>query len=185
MRVIAGSAKGMRLITEEGEDIRPTADRVKESVFSIAQAYLPGARALDLFCGSGSLGIEALSRGAESCVFVDEREKSLKVARENLEKTGLISRAELIKSDGLRYLNSCKREFSLILLDPPYKKNLLAGALNTIDSCNILSEDGIIICESHAKDVLEDRYGALSKMKVYRYGQTIITTFKKSSVRME
>lgn len=179
MRVIAGKAKGARLKTEAGDKIRPTADRVKESMFSIIQFYLEGANALDLFCGSGALGIEALSRGAKSCVFVDGREKSLKTAAENLEKTKLSEAAKLCCSGAAEYIKTCRDRFDVIFLDPPYKKGLIPGILKLIDTCNILSKDGIIICESHQGDEMPEQAGELSREKTYRYGQVFVTTFSK------
>ncbi len=179
MRVIAGIARGNPLKTEEGRDIRPTTDRVKESLFSIIQNYLEGARVLDLFCGSGALGIEALSRGSKFCIFVDARKDSLKVAKENLEKTKLFSRSELCCSDYAAFLKRTHESFDLILLDPPYKKNILPDVLFMIDSCKLLSDNGIIVCESHADDFLEEEYGELVRLKSYRYSSTVITTFKR------
>ena len=118
MRVITGKARGVQLKTPEGDLTRPTADRVKEALFSIIQFDLPGARVLDLFGGTGQLGIEALSRGAKSAVFTDAREDACKLIRENLRRTKLEGQATVIRSDYLVYLKRCREKFDIILLDP-------------------------------------------------------------------
>ena len=121
MRVIAGSARGVKLATLPGGDVtRPTQDRVKEGMFSAVQFLLEGARVLDLFAGSGQLGIEALSRGAARCVFIDENRAACAVVRQNLKAAGLYEKASVAESSAERYLAACRESFDLILLDPPY-----------------------------------------------------------------
>ena len=147
MRVITGKARGIQLKTPEGMQTRPTADRVKEALFSIIHFDVPGARVLDLFGGTGQLGIEALSRGAESAVFVDAREESCRLIRENLKRTKLEKDAKVIRSDYLDYLNRCREQYNIILLDPPYAEVFLENALKRITEIDILQSDGIIVAE--------------------------------------
>ncbi len=147
MRVISGSARGLNLISPEGQSTRPTLDRVKEALFSMLQPYVIDAAVLDLFAGSGALGIEALSRGAEKAVFVDSSREASEAVRRNLEKSRLSDRAELVTGDYTSYLNRCKESFSLILLDPPYGGGYYETALGLIAEKGLLSKDGIIAAE--------------------------------------
>ena len=144
MRVITGSARGRRLFTLEGNDVRPTTDRVKEALFSIVQFELEGRRVLDLFAGSGQLGIEALSRGAKSAVFVDLSKKAADVVRRNLELTGLSKNASVICGDSLSFLKTHSPEFDIAFLAPPYSTGLLQEALELVP--NVMSKSGCIIC---------------------------------------
>ena len=132
MRVITGKARGIQLKTPEGMLTRPTADRVKEALFSIINFDIPGANVLDLFGGTGQLGIEALSRGASSAVFVDAREESCKLIRENLKRTKLEQNAKVIRSDYLDYLGRCREQYDIIFLDPPYAEVFLENAIKKI-----------------------------------------------------
>ena len=147
MRVITGKARGVQLKTPEGMQTRPTADRVKEALFSIINFDIPGAKVLDLFGGTGQLGIEALSRGAASAVFVDAREDSCKLIRENLKRTKLEQDAKVIRSDYLDYLNRCREQYNIIFLDPPYAEVFLENAIKKITEIDILQSDGIIVAE--------------------------------------
>lgn len=147
MRVIAGSARGTKLFCPDGLSIRPTHDRVKEAVFSMLGDRIVGARILDLFAGTGALGIEALSRGAEHVTFVDASPRSLKVVAQNLEKTHLASKAELVQSDFLCFLKAASENYDLIFLDPPYNEGYMEKILETVASRSLLSDDGVIYCE--------------------------------------
>ena len=132
MRVITGKARGVQLKTPDGMTTRPTADRVKEALFSIIQFEIPGAKVLDLLGGTGQRGSEALSRGAKSAVFVDAGEPACKLIRENLRRTKLEADAKVIRSDYLEYLKRCRENFNIIFLDPPYAEVFLENALNSI-----------------------------------------------------
>ena len=147
MRVIAGKARGTQLKTPEGMLTRPTADRVKEALFSIIQFDLPGAEVLDLFGGTGQLGIEAISRGAKRAVFVDMQEKACRLIRENLKKAHMEEQASVIQGDYLAYLERCQEQFDLIFLDPPYAEVFLETALKRITEIDILRSGGIIVTE--------------------------------------
>ena len=179
MRVISGKARGINLKTPEGLRTRPTADRVKEAMFSILQFDLPGRSVLDLFGGTGQLGIEALSRGAEKAVFVDAGEDACKLIRENLKRTKLENQAKVVRADYLQYLSGCKETFSLVLLDPPYAEVFLENALNKISEIDILQSDGIIVCERPLEKELSVELPGFSRSKDYKYGKTVISIFRK------
>lgn len=180
MRVITGTCRGRKLISPIGEDVRPTTDNVKESVFSIIQFSIEGRSFLDAFAGSGQMGIEALSRGAASAVFVDNSRRSLDVVRKNLELTGLRQRADIIGTDTLAYLSSCRRKFDIAFLDPPYKQGLLQNALVLLP--RVMNESGYIICEHPADEALPERTGGFIIKKSYKYGKIIITVYSGESV---
>ena len=147
MRVISGKARGVQLKTPEGMQTRPTTDRVKEALFSIIHFEIPGARVLDLFGGTGQLGIEALSRGAQSAVFVDAGEAACRLIRENLKRTRFENEGRVVRSDYLAYLGRCAEQFDIILLDPPYAEVFLENALKRITEIDILQSGGIIVAE--------------------------------------
>jgi len=147
MRVITGKARGVVLKTPDGQATRPTTDRVKEALFSILQFELAGKRVLDLFGGTGQLGIEAVSRGAKHAVFVDESEAACRLIRENLKRTRLEQDASVIRSDYMSYLVKCREKFDIILLDPPYAEEYLENSLKIITEIDILQSGGIIVTE--------------------------------------
>lgn len=176
MRVITGSAKGRRLETLSGEDVRPTADKIKEAVFSIIQFQIQGRNFLDLFAGSGQMGIEALSRGAESAAFVDNRRQSVEIVRKNLKATRLEGNAQVYNMDSLGFLTMKKGEFDLAFLDPPYKTGILQKALELVPG--VMKKTGIIVCESPADEELPDALSDFLLDRTYRYGKIKITTYK-------
>ena len=179
MRVVTGKARGVLLKTPEGMQTRPTADRVKEAMFSIVNFDIPGASVLDLFAGTGQLGIEALSRGAKSAVFVDAREDACKIVRENLRRTKMENQAKTVRSDYLEYLKRCREKFDIILLDPPYAEVFLETALKTIAEIDILQSGGIIITERPlGKELLLD-FDGFARSKDYKYGNTLLTLYHK------
>ena len=180
MRVITGTARGRRLSTLEGLETRPTAERVKEGLFSAIQFDITGRRVLDLFAGSGQLGIECLSRGAAEAVFVDSNPRALETVRENLRRTGLARRAAVVAGDALAYLESAPpRRFSLIFLDPPYETNLLENALKRIAAFDILAPYGIIAAEHPAAWIPPET--AFRLYREYRYGKIAVTVFRAES----
>lgn len=179
MRVITGKARGVQLKTPEGMLTRPTTDRVKEALFSVIHFDLPGARVLDLFGGTGQLGIEALSRGAKSAVFVDQREDACRLIRENLKRTKLEADAKVVRSDYLDYLKRCRETFDIILLDPPYAEVFLENALKCITEIDILQSGGIIVAERPADKELPFEFEGYSRSKDYKYGKTLITLYRK------
>ena len=180
MRVITGKARGVQLKTPEGMQTRPTADRVKEALFSIINFDIPGAKVLDLFGGTGQLGIEALSRGAASAVFVDAREDSCKLIRENLKRTKLEQDAKVIRSDYLDYLNRCREQYNIIFLDPPYAEVFLENAIKKITEIDILQSDGIIVAERPLGKELPWEFEGFTRSKDYKYGNVLLTIYRKA-----
>ena len=181
MRVITGSARGRRLKELEGMETRPTTDRVKEGMFSALQFDIEGRRILDLFAGTGQLGIECLSRGAASAVFVDRRADAVKLIRENLKITDLTDRARVVSADSLEYLKSLREKFDIILLDPPYEAGLLEPAIETIGKFDILAPHGIIVAEHPAGKVLPVLPAPYRLHKTYRYGKIGMTIFRRGT----
>ena len=179
MRVISGKAKGVVLKTPQGMHTRPTTVRVKEALFSIIHFDLPAANVLDLFAGTGQLGIEALSRDAKSAVFVDEREDACRLVRENLKRAHLEDFGKVIRSDYLSYLKRCKEKFDIIFLDPPYAEVFLENALKMITEIDILQSGGIIVTERPLGKELMFEYPGYSRSKAYKYGHTILTMYCK------
>ncbi len=177
MRVISGSAKGLKLLPIKGDEIRPTTDRIKEAVFSILYDKVIMANVLDLFSGTGALGIEALSRGAARCVFIDNKRSSLDVTKKNLEKTGLLEKSEIICMDSLSYLEQTHDKFDIILIDPPYDRNFIQKCLSIIDVNDIITKKGVIVCESSREDILKDDYNCIHIRKEYLYGGSKITVY--------
>ena len=179
MRVITGTARGVVLKTPEGELTRPTADRVKEALFSVIQFDIPAARVLDLFGGTGQLGIEALSRGARSAVFVDHQEKAVSLIRENLRRTHFLEQGRVVRSDYLEYLKRCRETFDLIFLDPPYAEVFLENALKCIAQIDILADGGIIVTERPVGKELPYEFPGFTRSKDYKYGKTLITLYRR------
>ncbi len=176
MRVITGTARGRKLKTPENYDIRPTADSVKEAVFNIIQFDVEGRRVLDLFAGTGQLGIEALSRGAAECVFVDRDKAAADIVRQNLTACGLSAR--VAAEDALGYLDTCGR-FDLVFVDPPYDSGIYDAVLQKINSVDILSDGGIIICESRRETPMPAVSAPYYMGREYNYGKVKITVYRK------
>lgn len=180
MRVISGTARGRRLKELPGLDTRPTTDKVKESVFNIIQFDIEGRKVLDLFGGTGQMGIEALSRGAKHATFVDLAPAAAAIIRQNLATTGFTDSARVAQSDWRAFLSSCREKFDLIFLDPPYKETHLENALETIAAIDILSEHGIIICESPLDKELPDLAAPYEKGRSYKYGKIKVTLYHRT-----
>lgn len=178
MRVITGTARGHRLETLPGEETRPTAERVKEGLFSAIQFDIEGRRVLDLFAGSGQLGIEALSRGAAECVFVDRNPKATDIIRRNLQAVGLYAGAHVLTTDALQFLERNRERFNLAFLDPPYASGLLPQALTLL--APQIDLGGTVICESD-RDKAPDGVGGLWLRKMYRYGRVCIWLYRKEN----
>ena len=185
MRVITGSARGRRLKELEGMETRPTTDRVKEGIFNIIQFDIEGRRVLDLFAGTGQLGIEALSRGASTAVFVEQRRDAATLTRDNLKITELTDRGRVVNGEAISYLASCREKFDLIFLDPPYAANLWESALSAISKFDILSNHGIIVCESPVEKEMPEMAPPYFLHRTYRYGKIKITTYHREEGREE
>lgn len=181
MRVIAGTARGTRLRTLDGTDVtRPTVARVKEAMFSAVQFQISGARVLDLFAGSGQLGIEALSRGAAVCVFVDESRAAAAVVRANCEAAGVRDRAKVTNASASAYLASCRQAFDLILLDPPYRMGTVQQILPLAE--RVLAPGGTVLAETEAGCALPDACGALTLARRYQYGTVWVARYEKRAL---
>lgn len=183
MRVISGSARGIKLEALEGLITRPTTDRVKEATFSMIHMKIYGSTSLDLFSGSGALGIELLSRGAETVAMVEEHSKAREIILTNLKKTNLIEKANVVGEDVYRFLNQYQgKPFDLILMDPPYFKGHIRQCLDIIENRNLLAEDGLVVVEHDVSDpdVLLERKQIVS-LKSKKYGKIGVTVFGRSS----
>ncbi len=183
MRVITGTARGMRLKTLEGNDVRPTAEKIKEAMFSIVQFDLEDAVILDLFSGSGQLGIEALSRGAAKAYFVDSSPASIGVVRENLKHTKLEENAVVCNMPNSAFLRTTPAKFDIAFLDPPYGKKLIQRSLPALTEK--MSDNGIIVCEHEKECRLPETEGDFTISKTYRYGQICLTVYRRNEVAEE
>jgi 16S rRNA (guanine966-N2)-methyltransferase len=177
MRVITGIARGAKLLTLEGEDVRPTTDRVKEAIFSIIQFEIEGRNVLDLFAGSGQLGIEALSRGAVSCTFVDQRNEAAAMVKQNLMNVKLFEKAKVLTSESVSFVKFSKNVFDIAIIDPPYSKGLVSAVLPFV--APLMSPQGVIICEVAKKDELPTNAGDFVLVNKYNYGMTTVGLYKK------
>jgi 16S rRNA (guanine(966)-N(2))-methyltransferase RsmD len=186
MRVVAGSARGRRLKTLAGLELRPTADRVKEALFSIVASRfdLRDIEVLDLFAGSGALGIEALSRGAARVTFVEQSAPAVRVLRENLELCGFAERSRVLRMAADRALAKLEAEqerFEGVLLDPPYGRNLAHQALERLGAGDLVIAGGWVVAEYHTDDAIDPGYGALQLTRSHRYGKTGLALFYKGT----
>ena len=178
LRIISGMRKGLKLKSPDGMNTRPTTDRVKESVFNLLQFCMPCDSVLDLFAGSGALGIEALSRYSSRAVFVDQNKQSVQLVKDNLSSAQLLDKASFYCQDALSYLRSCSESFDLIFLDPPYNAGLLKPVLAEIAERDLLRKDGIIVVESEENgESVED--SSFFVRRNTKYGKTIITLLQR------
>ena len=177
MRVVTGSARGMRLKTLEGLQTRPTSDRVKEALFNILQFEIEGRRVLDLFAGSGQLGIEALSRGAAYAVFIDKNPQAVQIIKDNLRHTGLAENTQVVCQDSLSFLDRVSDVFDVVMIDPPYASGIYGTALSKV--APHVRQGGAVTCECDAKEQLPETVGTLVLERAYRYGKTAIWLYRK------
>lgn len=178
MRVITGSARGRKLITVEGADlVRPTTDRVKEAIFSAIQFEIEGRVVLDLFAGSGQLGIEALSRGAAECWFADSAAQSIGIVRKNVEHTGFTDKAHIVNMPFSAFLKSAKTKFDIALLDPPYERKLIQKALPLL--IPKMNDGGVILCEHEKECVLPKNESGWELVKLLRHGGTSVSIYRQ------
>ena len=181
MRVISGKVRGLKLNAPKNDDVRPTTDRVKESLFNMINSYMMDSDILDLFAGTGSLGIECLSRGANKCVFVDKSKESINIVKSNIKKARVENESIVLNLDFKSAISSLalkKEKFDVIFMDPPYYKNMFSDALSAVDNNNLLKEDGIIVVEHDTVDKFPDNMGRLYKSREKKYGNTTITFYK-------
>ena len=178
MRVITGTARGRKLKTPAGYDVRPTSDQVKEAIFNICQFDIEGRRVLDLFGGTGQLGIEAKSRGAGEVVIVDLARDSIKLIKENVAHCQLD--CKVVQADAIGYLHGCG-SFDLIFIYPPYDSDLAEKALRTIKEIDILAEGGIIVCETRKETPTPELEAPYKKRREYTYGKIKLSVYIKES----
>ena len=173
MRIISGKYRGKKLQGFNMDGTRPTMDRVKESLFGMIQTKIPNSKCLDLFAGSGALGLEAISMGAKSCCFVDHSKEAIKVIKQNIIK--IEEECRVIDSDYKRFLKETKEKFDIIFLDPPYQNGLLNKALKIIEELDLLNDEGIVVCEYEN----ENPISSLKIIKEKNYGTKNIKIFTK------
>ncbi|HLT58782.1 MAG: 16S rRNA (guanine(966)-N(2))-methyltransferase RsmD [Limnochordales bacterium] len=184
MRVIGGRCRGMRLRSVPGMETRPTTDRVRESLFNILAPWVPGARVLDLFAGTGALGIEALSRGAREAVFVERNPRAVRVLRANLDHTGLAPQAQVRVGDAVRELARLGREgrrFDLVFLDPPYGRGLARDALLALAEAAVVAGEAWVVVEHSGREEMPERAANLAKARAVRYGDTVLTFYRPTA----
>jgi len=177
MRVTGGTGRGQRLKVPPGSRVRPTSDKVKQALFNILGERTAGAVFLDLFAGSGGIGIEALSRGAERAVFVDDSRASLNSIKHNVEQFGFKDRAQVVTSRAAAYLGKAPAQFDIVFLDPPYTEEL-GPLLDRIASADILNPRGVVVAEHFKKQQSPERAGALVLYREARYGDTVLAFYK-------
>lgn len=178
MRVITGTARGRVLRTLEGEDVRPTTDRVKEAIFSMIQFETEGRRVLDLFAGSGQLGIEALSRGAAYATFTDMSAESVDIVKKNLLMTHLEKNSEVLRTEAISFLRTNKKKYDIVFMDPPYSKGILQETLPYV--VGNVNDGGVIICEHPYGEEMPENVGDFSLYRDYKYGKIGITVYRMS-----
>lgn len=176
MRVITGTARGRKLITLEGNELRPTSEKTKEAIFSIIQFSIEGSKVLDLFAGSGQLGIEALSRGAESCFFIDQNKHAVSIIKENLKNTELVKQATVLNTNARTFLMNTDESFNIAFLDPPYSKGLIEQLLPLVEKR--MEKDGLILCEFPFGETVPENLENFSLAKTYKYGKTSVALYR-------
>lgn len=182
MRVISGSARGVKLDTIEGLATRPTTDRVKEALFSMIHNELYGSVVLDLFSGSGSLGIEAASRGAKIVTVVENSKKCIEIIKKNVQKTRLNDKIEVVQQEADAFLKrqSTEEVFDFVLMDPPYLKGFIEPVLTKIDDMGLMKVHGAVIVEHDITDQLSEAYGMLTLEKKKKYGKTAVSVYRRN-----
>lgn len=180
MRVITGKARGRKLQTLSGNDVRPTTDVVKEAIFSIIQFGIEGRVFLDAYAGSGQMGIEALSRGAEKAVFLDSSRQSCEVVKKNLAITGLSENAVVKNTDTLSYITGTAEKFDIVFMDPPYRTGILMQTLEKIP--RVMNKGGLIICEHPVEEKMPEETGNFVLKKEYRYGKIMVSLYLHKEV---
>ena len=177
MRIIAGDLKGRKLEALKGNDVRPTGDKVKEAIFSMVDVHLADSVVIDLFSGTGNLGLEAISRGAKMCYFVDNRPESIKVTYTNIENCKVQENSKVIAGSFEKVLVKIPEKADIIFLDPPYDKGFLNSCFEKIREFEALNEDGIIVAEHGLKEKLPDTLAGFTKIKEKRYGTVWVSLF--------
>lgn len=180
MRIVAGSKRGLKLNTIESDSTRPTKDMVREALFSIILEYIPNSTVLDLFAGSGAIGIEALSRGASKCYFSDNNPECIKVIKDNLTKASFLNQSETYKLDYLDMIDKVRNvSFDVIYIDPPYNLGLGIKAIERISSYDLLKKNGILVFETDTGELAPDEIGVFTKIKSKKYGRNFLSFYER------
>ena len=182
MRIVAGEYKGRKIKAPLDNRVRPTTGKVKEAMFSMLSNDIPGAFVVDLFSGTGNLGLEALSRGARKCCFVDNSQSSLKLIEENINTLGANDRAVVIRGHYLKGIMSLSEKADVILMDPPYNKDIPEKAIEAVLEHDVLSEDGVILVEHYYREKLNESYGRLKLDRERSYGTIVLSVFRYNSL---
>ena len=180
MRIITGELKGRRLYSPNDKSIRPTSDKVKESIFNMVSEYTEDAVVVDLFCGTGNMGLEAISRGAKRAYFIDKARESILLTKKNIAHCKVENKAIIFGSDYERGLTAIKEKVDVIFLDPPYKAGYLEGCILKISKLSLLAQDGILVCEHGYDEKLPDTIDAMVKLKEKRYGKSVVDIYCQS-----
>lgn len=181
MRIIAGKARGRKILSPATYETRPTLDRVKEAMFSMIQGYIPEATVVDVFAGTGSLGLEAASRGAKECYLFDKSEVTFPLLKENVENLKFTDFCHALKIDayaGLKMLAKKGKRFNLVFIDPPYCKEMIPEAIKTIKENDILNEDGIIVTKIDSIEEIYEGYEDIKLTRSKKYGNTTVCFYK-------
>jgi len=179
--VISGKLRGLKLATLDSDVARPTTDRVKENLFNIIAPFLEGAYVLDLFSGTGSLAIEALSRGSERAILVDRDRDCIKIIERNISSSHFEEITKVMNLDYIEALNKLSdgnNKFDIIFLDPPYSKGLIDASLKLIDNLKLVVEDGLIVAEKHIEDIVPDKVGFIKLVRKQKYGKTELCFYR-------
>lgn len=180
MRIITGIAKGRKLLSPIGSETRPTLDRIKQSMFNIIQFNIPGKNVLDMFSGTGSLGLEAVSRGAKHCVLVDKSPNTFPLLKENVENLGFTDKCKLYNMDSYEVLNKLKAEdeiFNIIFIDPPYMKDMIPKAIEKVEELNLLHKDGLIVTKIDTQEEIFEGTSNIILKDKRKYGNTTVCIY--------
>lgn len=177
MRIITGEYKGRRLHAPVDDKIRPTTDKVKEALFSILTGEIYDSNVLDLFAGTGNLGLEALSRGARHCWFGDNSRESLRLLKENINYCGAAEKSTVLAGDFRKVLDRLHEKMDIILLDPPYGRDMLPPCFEQIEACGVLAEGGVVVAEHRREEILPEQMGNLEKVKERTYGTVVLSIY--------
>jgi 16S rRNA (guanine966-N2)-methyltransferase len=181
LRIIAGSARGIRLLPPRSADIRPTSDRVRESLFNLLGQWLDGQNVLDLFAGTGALGLEALSRGAATAVFVDSKKEAIELCRANAQKLGFADKIQILPRSvprALEELSLAQKSFHLIFADPPYAARLSTEIAERVEALSLLDPEGTLCLEHDRREAVPERAARLARVDLRKFGDTCISLYR-------
>ena len=188
MRIISGERRGRKLVEWEDSTIRPMRDFVRSALFNILSDFVPDAAFLDLFCGTGSVGLEALSRGARSCTFVDQSADACGIVRRNLDLLDFLTRGDVVQSDAIQaveLLGRLGRRYDLVFVGPPYYRELVPRALEALGGSALLTDDPVVAAEIHATEAISEAYGKLALVDRRRYGDNQLWFYRPADRRNE